>query len=96
MEPVVSPGDAAALRAKGIVSGYAIDNEQLPRGFGKRGGLYCPVCKQEANRQIINTEDLKMGWLHEGRAFPCVRRLGARKSQGESARPMADATDTED
>lgn len=77
------------------MSGYAIDREKLPRGFGKRGGLYCPVCRQEANRQILNTEDGKIGWLHDGRAFPCVRKLGASQEQGASARPVADTTTTE-
>ncbi len=75
---------------------YAIDTEKLPRGFGKRGGLYCPVCKQEAERQILNEQDLKIGWLHKGRAFPCVRKLGAGKEQDASARPVADTTTTED
>lgn len=59
------------------MSGYAIDPEKLPRGFGKRGGIYCPVCKMEASRQIINEEDLKIGWVHDGRNFPCVRKLGS-------------------
>jgi hypothetical protein len=54
------------------------------------------VCRQEANRQIINETDLKIGWLHEGRAFPCVRKLGARAEQEVIAGPVADTTTTED
>ena len=81
---------------EGVVRGYAIDTEKLPRGFGRRGGLYCPVCKQEASRQLINETDLKMAWQHEGRAFLCVRKLGARTEQGESARPVADRTNQKD
>jgi uncharacterized Zn finger protein (UPF0148 family) len=75
---------------------YGIDEEKVPRGFGKRGGMFCPVCRQEAHTQGFNAEQQKWAWFHEGRAFPCVRKVGARKSQGESARPMADTTDPED
>jgi len=67
-----------------VKTGPGIDSAKLPRGFGSKGGLFCPVCRQEAYKQGINESELKLAWFHEGRSWPCVRRLGAR--------PVADTT----
>ncbi len=54
-----------------------IDKERVPRGFGKRGGIFCPVCRQEARRVLQSDVEGKYMFIHDGRGFPCVKRIEA-------------------
>jgi len=73
------------------MSKYKLDPERLPRGFGNRGGLFCPVCKQEAERFIVSEAKRRIGWIHVGRQWPCTRAMGQGSENGVSERPVADA-----
>ena len=91
-EPIVNPRTAEALRGMGIKSGYAIDGEALPRGFGRNGGLFCPVCRQEAERFIVSEEKRRLGWVHKGRPWPCTRAMG-QDARDRSVADTAAGTD---
>lgn len=73
------------------MSKYKLDPERLPRGFGNNGGLFCPVCKMEAERFIVSEEKRRIGWVHAGRPWPCTRAMGQEREHGEIDRSVADA-----
>ena len=68
-----------ARHAQHLIAQYehpSIARDYLPRGFGKRGGFFCPVCRQEARHQGHNPDRTKFVWFHDGRPWPCVRTVG--------------------